>query len=266
MRSQTQRWLLSLLILSICLSGLLGILVLLTGGRSWFEVRILLTTAAIGAASIVGLAAAAVHEARRWTPLGAVGMGATGVALAMTLIVIWVDSLIDVEAYTKTWACAIIASIGLTHVGLLALARLRRQFEFARGVTILAIVTLALQIAFLIVTETDAGDFWARLIGVNAIIDVCGTIAVPILHRISDISKREAIVTTALAVQLTCPRCGRPQQVAVGGARCGGCGLGIKIEIEEEHCPSCGYPLYQLTSAACPECGAPIAPPRPAGT
>ena len=27
------------------------------------------------------------------------------------------------------------------------------------------------------------------------------------------------------------------------------------IEIEENVCEKCGYPLYKLESAACPECG-----------
>lgn len=267
MRSQTQRWLLSLLILSICLSGLLGILVLL-GGRSggWFEVRVLLTTSAIGAASVVGLAAAAVHEARRWPPLGALGMATTALTLAMTLTVIWIGVLGDSEAYVKTWGCAAVASISLVHVGLLALARLRRQFETVRLLTVVAVVLLAGQFIILILTDANADEVWARLIGVNAILDVCGTIAVPILHRISSISRRETIVTAALSLQLTCPLCGLAQHLGVGGARCGGCGLRIRIEIEEEHCPACGYALYQLTSATCPECGTALArPDAPSG-
>ena len=128
--------------------------------------------------------------------------------------------------------------------------------------TIAGIIVLAAQIIFSIITEPSS-DAWIRGMGVLAIATACGTVAVPLLHRMSAIRTREAIKTVELELSLTCPRCDLTQQLAVGRRKCKGCGLGINIDIEEEHCATCGYPLYKLESPFCPECGMPIlsAPP-----
>ena len=39
-----------------------------------------------------------------------------------------------------------------------------------------------------------------------------------------------------------------------GHAKCGSCGLRIRITVEEPRC-SCGYLLYRLEGDTCPECG-----------
>ncbi|MBU0717421.1 MAG: hypothetical protein KJ749_04160 [Planctomycetes bacterium] len=110
----------------------------------------------------------------------------------------------------------------------------------------------------MIIAEKD--DDWGRAMGVLAILVVCGCIAVPILHRVSAIRIREETRTTELSLSLTCPRYGKPQKLPAGRSRCAECGLRFSIEIDEEQCSSCGYPLYRLTSSACPECGTPFGP------
>ena len=57
-------------------------------------------------------------------------------------------------------------------------------------------------------------------------------------------------------VEVKCPRCGRVEVVVEGvEARCSGCCLKIKVEVEEPACPNCGFNLFGLTRAVCPECG-----------
>ena len=151
-----------------------------------------------------------------------------------------------------------IIAVALVHVALLSLARLNQSYEWVRICTVISIAMLALIICSIILFETFTEEIGFRLIGVLAIIDVCGTLAIPILQRISAIHVRENIVTTQLTLSLTCPRCTRAQQVPVGRSKCAGCGLKFNIEVEEEHCSKCGYSLYQLQSSTCPECGTPI--------
>jgi len=259
MKSQTQRTLLLGFIGSIVCCGLVGIYCLVIGRMGSFEARILGTTAVVGAASILGLASAIPWERRRWHPLGPLAMTTVALALILVVVAIWVDRLWDRwPNFYKPMSIVCVLGVALPQVGLLSLARLRRQYERVRSWTIVAIAFLVSQIIVSIALEPE-DDVWFRSMGVLAIVVVCGTIAIPILHRVSAIRAREAVKTVELSLSLTCPRCNKTQKLPVGRSKCTGCGLMFSIEIEEESCRTCGYPLYRLTSSVCPECGTPIA-------
>ena len=259
MESQTQRTLLLAFIISIACCGVVGIYCLLVGRLGVLEGRILGTTSIVGAASMLGLVSAIPWERRRWHPLGPGSMAAVVLAFVLVLIVIWGDlSPQKWEDFFKLTAVACVAGVALPHISLLSLARLHRQYGWVRRVTIMLIVLLSGLISYMVLAEQD-GEFWFRLVGIMAIGDVCGTVAVPILHRVSAIRACEAITTVELSVSLTCPRCHKTQELPVGRCRCAECGLKLNIEIEEEHCAVCGYVLYRLESSVCPECGTPIA-------
>jgi hypothetical protein len=176
------------------------------------------------------------------------------VALVMLISLTWglYPTLAD-DLYEKATVSLSIAAVALPHICLLALARLHWRFEWVRYGTIAVIAALAAIIFWIIFTPGGGGD-WARLIGILGILDACGTVAVPILHRVSGIAARERVVTTDLSLSITCPRCARTQVVPAGHSRCE-CGLKFRVEIEEEHCRKCGYSLYKAASGTCPECG-----------
>jgi hypothetical protein len=259
-RSQTQRTLLFSFIGSISFCGLVGIYCLLLGRFSSFTESVLATTATIGGASILGLAAAVPWERRKWHPIGPVAMLFVVVAAIMLFAFIWLAEpyrLWRSEGFMKSLVIACILAVAGPHAGLLSLARLRRSYEWVRVATAILIALLTGLILAMILAETD-DDLLVRLGGILGIGVACGTIAVPILHRVSAIAKEESIQTTALELSLTCPRCSTTQTLRAGRSQCGACGLRFRIEIEEEHCEGCGYVLYRLESAHCPECGRPI--------
>lgn len=260
MQFQTQRSLLLTFIGSIAACGLVGIYCLLIGRIGWFEERILGTTCVVGAASILALASAVTWERRRWHPVGPLGAAAATVALVLAVVAIWAE---PIERYWPYFYDALslawVAAVALPHVGLLSLARLRPGYEWVRRWTSVVVFLLALLIALVLLDFIDDSDLWLRPAGILAIADACGTIAVPILHRVSAIRKREEVRTVELTLALTCPRCQQSQTVPVGRSKCAGCGLGFRIDIDEGNCKKCGYPLYRLESAQCPECGTPIA-------
>lgn len=258
MTSQTQRSLLFAFIGSVVCFSIAGIYCLLVGHMGDLEGRILSTTATFLGASILGLAAAVPWERRRWHPIGLAGLVVVAVAMALVLFAIWYEpSETDYRWYYKTLFSACVLAAALPHIGLLSLARLRKSFEWVRIATVSVVVLLAVQACVMIVAEMDDEELF-RLLGILAILAGAGTLAVPILHRVSNIRMHDEIQTAALSLSVTCPRCGRQQQLAVGRSKCAACGLKIHIEIEEEHCSKCGYPLYKLESAVCPECGTPV--------
>ena len=261
MRSQTQRTLLFGFIGSIALCGLLGVYCLLVGQMGVFEGKVLGTTAVFGAASILGLASVVPWEKRRWHPIGPVSIAVVGIALVLVVIAIWClpFSRRWEEFYLRVMGIACVWGLAFPHVALLSLARLRSAYEWVRRSTVWVVVILAGAITYQIIVDFDDSDLWGRVIGILAIADVCGTITIPVLHRVSAIRLWEGIRTVELEVALTCPRCHMTQTLRVGRSACASCQLKFRIEIEEEHCETCGYPLYKLESSQCPECGTPIA-------
>ncbi len=260
LRSPVQRKLLFAFIGSIVGCAVVGIYCLLVGGMGRTEGRILGTTAAVGGCSMLALAAAIQWERRRWHPIGPVSIIAIAAALVLTIYLIWFDTyphLLDIQ-WERFAGSAWVFACALPTVGLLSLARLRSNLQVVLALTIVSIATLVLMLQVAIFLDFDI-DNWARGIGVFGILSACGTITVPILHRVSAIRTTESIQTTDLSISMTCPRCSVAQVVPAGRSVCKSCHLRFHIEIEEDNCLKCGYPLYQLKSAVCPECGTPIA-------
>ena len=261
MRSSTQRSLLLAFIASISLCGLVGIFCLATGQMGRLEERILATTATVGACSILAMAAAISWERRRWHPIGPLGVIAVACALIFTLVVIWTEYRYPTSrVFERSMGTAWVLAVSLTHISLVSLARIKRQWRIAQLATVVVVAFLAGQMLISI-----WGDFyddaWSRIMGVFGILVGCGTIAVPILHRVSAIKTREAVSTVELKLTIVCPRCSTQQELGVGRSKCRQCALRFQIEIEEDVCAKCGYPLYKLESANCPECGEPVVQP-----
>ena len=260
MRTRTQRSLLLAFVISIACCGVVGIYCLLIGRMGSMEGRILATTTAVSGASILGFAGAIPWEHRRWHPLGPLAVLSTAVAMVLVLVAVWLRPS-SRSSYYEVMGVSCVIGVALPHIALLSLARLKRQYGWVRRMTIVAIILLATSIIYVIVADPSwqAQRFWIRLMGIFSILSACGTIAVPIMHRVSAIRVREEVKTVELLLTLTCPRCEKPQQLPAGRSRCTQCGLKFRIDIEEEQCRKCGYPLYRLTSAVCTECGTPIA-------
>ena len=257
---QSQRTFLIGFIVSIALCGLIGAWCVLFGTFGDLEARILGTTASIGAASILGLCSSIAWGRQAWQPVGPIGVGIVSLALFLAVVGIWgdADNWRHAERYFKTLGVACTLAIAFPHIGLVGTARLRTGYEWVRIGTVVAVALLASQISVSIVLEVG-NDLWFRMMGVLGIGVACGTLAVPILHRVSAIRPTTLAGTSATLMKLVCPRCEQPQTLPLGRSSCPSCKLKIRIEIDENNCTNCGYPLYMLTSAVCPECGTPVA-------
>ena len=98
--------------------------------------RVLLTSGTVSGLALLGLASATAWERKRWQPVGPLGVGAGVVTLIVTLIAIWVEfDWPEEDKVYKTVGCAWVATITLTHIALLALARLKRSYEWVRVAT-----------------------------------------------------------------------------------------------------------------------------------
>jgi hypothetical protein len=270
---QTRRILLYVFIASLCTVGLIGIFVLLRGNFGNLEGRVVASTAVACAASFFGMISAFLWERRRWHPIGLLGLFASPMALLATLAMIWsnyLDVALTWESLSERMAGTMwVVTIALPCIGLLSFAKLHKRFEWIRRWTIIDATLLGALLIYLILVQPPDHEFenLMRGVGILAIALVCGTLAIPVFHYISGITRRESQRTTDLQVEIICPRCATRQTLQAGRSQCVNCRLRFLIEIEEEQCPKCGYPCYLLASSVCPECGTTLnAAPLPAST
>lgn len=224
------------LIVSVALSAALGILAILTGNFGDFEMRIILTTLTISAASIGALAAGALWEGRGQKELPLLGIALAVVAALLIISGIWIEP--HSEQYWKFTASTGVLAAATTHACLLSLAKLAPRFAWARLVTLTAVYTLAVLIVMTIYFE-PSGDFGFRLIGTISIVVAALTIMTPIFHRLSrdDFSGADGKVPAAgrgLWATVSCPQCGVNQPNSLAETKCDSCGCRFVVKILAE--------------------------------
>lgn len=117
-----RRVFLYLLIASVGLSALFGIGVILLGDFGSFEVRVLMTTLTITAASILGLACGACLEAGRGRILPILGIALSILSALLVMFVIW-DVLDEAETFVKSVVTMAVVAVASSYLPLLSIAR-----------------------------------------------------------------------------------------------------------------------------------------------
>lgn len=179
-------------IVSLSLAALLGIVTLFTGEFGEVQAKVMLTTLLVAGFSITALCHLAV-VGRAPRLVGFVGVGVSGVALLLGLVLLWRtwETWNDVwEATLKAFVILAILAVSLAQANLLLLLAGRRHRAVRIGL-IITLVCIALIVALVsppILTNGDIpgenGDTYWRFVGVVAILDALGTIVVPVLGRV----------------------------------------------------------------------------------
>ncbi|MER3388946.1 MAG: hypothetical protein RJQ01_02830 [Microcella sp.] len=176
------------IIISFSGAALVGIIALLGGDFGETQGKILLTTVLFGAFSITALCHLAIAD-RAMRLVGMSGLLASGVALVTGLVLIWRDwADSDLEVWFRVFAAGGILAVSFAHANLLLLlvGRRRAAIRWGLAATLVAIAVVAVMLILPIVTDggipgEDAADVYWRVFGVIAILDVLGTVVVPVL-------------------------------------------------------------------------------------
>lgn len=176
------------IIVSFSLAAIVGIIALLSGDFGETQGRIVLTTLLLGATSITALCHLAIAD-RAMRIVGFVGLAASSVTLITGLVLVWRDwDSPGLEDWLKPFATAGILAVSFAHANLLLLLAGRRRLVIRIGlmVTLVMITAVAIMIILPILSEGDipgvANEEWYwRLFGVFGILDVLGTVVVPVL-------------------------------------------------------------------------------------
>lgn len=195
------------IIVSLSATALIGIVTLITGAYGELQGKIMLTTLTIGATSVVALCDLAVLG-KRIRLVGIAGLLAAAVTLVTTLILIWgVDSS---DVVVKAFGLAAIAAASIAHANLLLLLSERRR-AVVRGGLWATVSLIALLLVLLCISILSDGEVWggvyAKLVGTVAILDVLGTIVVPVVSLFlkDDGAGRRGAEQAGTALNLTVP-------------------------------------------------------------
>jgi len=176
------------IIISFSGAALVGIVALLGGDFGETQGKILLTTVLFGAFSITALCHLAIAD-RAMRIVGVSGLLASTVALVTGLVLIWRDwGDVGLEVWFRMFGAAAVLAVSFAHANLLLLlaGRRRAAIRWGLAVTLVTIAVVAVMLILPIVTDgdipgEDAGDVYWRVLGVIAILDVLGTVVVPVL-------------------------------------------------------------------------------------
>lgn len=177
------------LLASLVVAAGAGIFTLLFGTFDTIEARILVTTLLIGLYSITTLCCMAVFNSR-YALWGLIGIGASTLSLALGLIAAWVEFGSNWDVFgqlVKYFAIFGIIGVSVSHQSLL----LRLTGKATRNTQMLILATVAvigvvatMLVLPLLLEDFELGEAYWRMLGVFAILDVLGTIVVPVTARI----------------------------------------------------------------------------------
>ncbi len=176
------------IIVSFSLAAVVGIIALLSGDFGETQGKIILTTLLMGATSITALCHLAIAD-RAMRLVGFVGLAASTVALITGLVLIWRDwNDSAFEDWLKVFVTAGVLAVSFAHSNLLLLLAGRRRVVIRIGlmITLVMIAIVAIMIILPVVSEGEIPGFeneewYWRLFGVVGILDVLGTVVVPVL-------------------------------------------------------------------------------------
>ncbi len=188
-------------IVSFSLAALLGIIALLAGGEfGETEGRILLTTVIVGVESVAMLCYLAL-AGHRFAWLGAAGGLVSLVAFAMALVMTWSNTSFDGDFPWKTLAVAITFAASLAQASLLLALAGKHRIGVGLIATLAADAVVAVMITIAVIDGSGFDDWYWRVFGVVAILDVLGTVvltAMGAFRRRSDVDAEPRLLTTAV--------------------------------------------------------------------
>lgn len=180
-----KKYFLRTLVIALTISALIGIVIFIVGEFGETETRLLLTTLTIGGYSLTGLCCATNQNRNDLKYFSIIGMLVSVIGFLITIGAIW--ELIDFDDTFKAMIIFIILSVAVAHISLLLLIRPKSDnIKYSLIATIVFISLVALMLIKSTINEFNDSEFYFRLLGVFSILDVLGTIATPILNRITE--------------------------------------------------------------------------------
>lgn len=173
------------IVLSLVSSAGIGIIIVLVGDFDETEVKILATTGTLTGFSILSLPSLFHLERTRYPYVSKVAIFASIAFFGMILLLIWGGDIGGGEMFWKSLGSAGVVSIAINHSLLLLIPiSTKKLISLSQRIT----VSIIAIVGILILVAIWVGDLpgpLIRILGALVILDALGTIAVPMLVRIS---------------------------------------------------------------------------------
>lgn len=174
---------LRIFIVSIVVTAVIGIAAIsIPGSLRWYEIKILLTTLTIAAASVCGLASGGCLS-RGHTILPVSGLVLTGITAVLFLVGIWSEP--RAETFWKTSFVLLFYAVACAHLSMLYMANLAGSYRWSYLVAYQLILGLATLLAVGIVFEFIETEAYWRFTGVVSILVAAITLLIPVFHYLS---------------------------------------------------------------------------------
>jgi hypothetical protein len=180
--------LLVILIVSLIISALIAITILLTGSFGTTQQRLLLTTLTTAGYSFTGLSCSVLFKRQRLAFFAILGISISAIGAIYTTALIWGDFGASIIWGWKCLFTLVILAISVAHSSLLLLIQSKKVLvNGCLWFSVASIIALAATLIYLIYFQPrEPTDFYLRLIGTLAVLDVLGTIATPIMKKVTD--------------------------------------------------------------------------------
>ena len=203
---------LKLFIAFLGITALVAIVCVLAGEFGELQVKILLTSTTISAASICSMACAAFIGKRKLPVLGLAGIGFAVVCATLVILGVWAE--IEAEGFWKLTGSIAVVAIALPHAFLLLLPELDAAHRWIQPASAVSIGVLALQIIAAIFGEIESEGYYQILAAVAIIVGL-ETLVVPILMKLhkGHAPTRETLVLERTEGEVYRDRAGREYRV-----------------------------------------------------
>lgn len=173
------------LIVAIAIAAFIAIGLFLFGSFGDLEIRILITTLSLGGFSLTALCSSRIYNKPQLQGFSLTGMAVSVIGFILMVVFVW--EIWDTDWSWRITADFIILSVALAHISLLLLIEPQTiLINWVRNITFVCIGIVSLMLMWGIYNEFENGEFFFRILGVFAIMDVLGTILVPVLNKISN--------------------------------------------------------------------------------
>jgi len=185
----------------LTVAALIAIAALLGGDYGDTEARISLTVLAIAVYNVTGMAGVALARDRAAGWVGGLGVTASAVAFALAIVAIWWEVFVDGDEgeAIRVWGVATVLAVSLAQASLLLSRRRPSDGDTVGAIlagTLIAVAAIAILVIVAIAGEDVSQGYW-RLLGAVAVLDVLGTILVPIVRRLHATSPDGAVAGSA---------------------------------------------------------------------
>lgn len=198
-----KRFFLMTLLAALVTSSAIGVIIFLFGEFDQMHRKLLFTTLAVGGFGLIGLASA--QRPNNWSLWPVPGLAIVTSIAALAVLVLYIWGRMDILHFwngteengsdRKLAASFVVLAISLAHMSLLAgLQPANDLVRYCRGGALLAVVAMAALLINGIVHrfDLDNQEFYYRVLGMVAVLDILGTVSLGIFSRLAIVPKAEA--------------------------------------------------------------------------